>query len=234
MTNVEKLFWGCGAEGIAVRSMEDVILPSDKRLVLPQQTHTSNVGIVITLHDAFPDTDALISLDREIAVGVRTADCVPILLHAPDIGAVAAIHAGWKGTVGKIVLNTLEKLICLGASPGKIFAAIGPAICGECYETGMELAKIFKREGLESAIMFGAGQDPINEKVFNDSTIRIDLVGANCLLLSEAGIPDSHIIRSGICTRHSDIKGKSSKYQWPSWRREPLTTKRLITYAYLC
>ena len=70
-------------------------------VLLPVQTHSCTVAEVDS-PCPLPDTDAIITRTPGLRIGVRTADCVPLLLHAPDIRAVAAIHAGWKGTLGNI------------------------------------------------------------------------------------------------------------------------------------
>jgi len=90
------------------------------------------------------EADGLMTKARGVAACVRTADCVPILVHAPDVGAVAAIHAGWRGTVagiaGKAVGALAEKY---GAEPRNIVAAVGPHIRACCYEVSDEVALQF-------------------------------------------------------------------------------------------
>lgn len=211
-----------GAEGASFSDVGSITLPEGVRLVMPQQTHTANVGIVTSPDDQFPETDALITQLPDVAVGVRTADCVPVLLHAPDIRAVAAIHAGWKGTVGKIVAKTIQELVGLGADLNVMRAVFGPSICGECYETGQELADRFAEAGLGDALIRGTGLDPIGEKTFGEETVRIDLQKANTIIMLQSHIPASNIAHSSECTRHS-------RCHWPSWRRSPGTTSRLVT-----
>ncbi len=87
--------------------------------------------------------DALITLLPEAPLIAYAADCVPILLYAPDIRAVAAIHSGWRGTALNIAGKTAERLIRLGAEPKSILAAIGPAIGICCYETSADVAERF-------------------------------------------------------------------------------------------
>ena len=102
-------------------------------VLLPVQTHSCNVSEVDSPRP-LPDTDAIITRTPGLRIGVRTADCVPLLLHAPDIRAIAAIHAGWKGSLGDITGNTVRRLTEAGASPQLMQAAFGPSICGVCYE----------------------------------------------------------------------------------------------------
>lgn len=218
-------FWG--AEGVCFSDVTDVSLPAGVRLVMPQQTHTTNVGVVTSPDEQFPETDALITQTPGLAVGVRTADCVPVLLYAPDIRAVAAIHAGWKGTVGMIVAKTIDKLVEMGARPKIMKAAYGPSICGECYETGTDLAEKFIEAGLGEAVKRGRALDPLGEKIFDGSSVRIDLQQANTIIMCRRGIPEANITTCTECTRHAP-----GGY-WPSWRRNPGTASRLATVIFL-
>ena len=226
MDSIMTLNIGDGAIGRCFRDVEGIRLPEGIALVMPCQTHTANVEVVTDSSQTFPETDALITQLPGVAVGVRTADCVPILLYAPDIMAVAAVHAGWKGTVGNIVGNTIDRLVSLGADVNGIRAAFGPSICGECYETGPELAEKFKAADLADAVIYGYGTDPLGEGRFDESTVRIDLRKANTLLMTREGIPATNITHSTECTRHSPL-------HWPSWRRETGTSSRLATVIHL-
>ncbi len=86
--------------------------------------------------------DALLTIEPGITVSIRTADCLPILLADPITGAVAAVHAGWRGTaagiIGKAVVRMIDEL---HASPERILAAIGPGIGKCCYEVGLDVAQ---------------------------------------------------------------------------------------------
>ncbi len=111
------------------------------------QVHGANVVVAADVSlDARPDADALVSF-RELAVGVRVADCVPILIGDPDTGAVAAIHAGWKGFVAGVIPRALEALTGdprLGGGAGgagrSLVAAIGPCIGPCCFEVSADVA----------------------------------------------------------------------------------------------
>lgn len=207
---------GTGALGFVCPDDKKITLPENvSRLVMPVQTHTANVA-AITDSDSlsgsaqFNDTDALVTQMKGIAVGVRTADCVPILLYAPDIKAVAAVHAGWRGTIAGIAANAIKKMTDSGADPSLIFAAFGPAICGDCYEVSPELADRFEEAGLGlSVIRRGTGRP------------HIDLIAANTLIMRRCGLSPERISGCGICTCQSG--------SYPSWRRSPEITDRLVT-----
>lgn len=177
---------------------------------IPDQRHTANVAYAADITDNFPSTDALITDVKGLAIGVRTADCVPILLNASDIGAVAAIHAGWKGTLAGIVRNAADRLIEMGADPSKIYAAMGPCICGNCYEVGPELAELFTNAGFGDCVFTPPG-----------GRDHLDLPAANRKILLDCGLLPDHIAMPPICTLES--------HGWPSWRRSPGTLSRLLT-----
>jgi polyphenol oxidase len=82
--------------------------------------------------------DALVARDAGAAVGVRTADCVPVLLADPTSGAVAAVHVGWRGIVNGIVFEAIQTLA--GENPGQVVGSIGPAIGPCCFEVGDDVA----------------------------------------------------------------------------------------------
>ena len=104
-------------------------IPSD-RLVFPRQTHTNCVAEIYGLpEEELQETDALVTNRPGICLCVQTADCVPILLFDPKQKVVAAIHAGWRGTVKKIAGESIEKMKTGYHSRAEnIFAAVGPSI----------------------------------------------------------------------------------------------------------
>lgn len=186
--------------------------PLPEALLLPTQTHTANV-VVTDCREEFPDTDGLITLNPALMPGVRTADCVPITLYAPDIRAVAAVHAGWRGTVNCIAAVAVEKLKALGADPAGIRVWFGPSICRDCYEVSPELAADFANAGFGNAVIdCGAGRRP-----------HLDLQEANIMALRRAGVCEANISRSRLCTCH----GREPLL--PSYRRERGTDARIIT-----
>ncbi len=136
--------------------------------------------------------DAIISRTAGIAIGVETADCVPILLVDPATPAIAAIHAGWRSTVKKITRKTVERMQEeFGSDPAKLTAAIGPAIGPECYEVD-ELVMRPLREA------FSCWKDVATPRA--DEKWSLDLVKANSLELIQAGLQNNHIHSLGLCT----------------------------------
>lgn len=141
------------------------------------------------------ECDGYVTTDPEVTPAVRTADCVPILLYAPDICAVSAIHAGWRGTAAGIARNGVRELISLGADPAEIRAAIGPAIGACCYEVGAEVPDaMFASLGER---ICGRFIRPADGKVGKYMT---DLRGINAALLESCGLRTDRIDISDLCT----------------------------------
>ncbi len=170
-------------------------------LIMPRQTHTDRVAIVddtlIATDDAMrssllQDIDALVTAVPNVAIGVNTADCVPIIFCDPSTGILGAAHAGWKGTVMRIGARTVEAMIALGAHADDIEAVIGPSICPQCFEVGDEVVKQFIDNNHSHSII---------HRNFSTGKAHIDLWKANYLTLVEAGIAPENISISGNCTR---------------------------------
>lgn len=154
-------------------------------LVIPRQTHSVNVSKVDSIPVELNETDAVISSLDNTVIGVNTADCVPIILYDPITNLKAAIHAGWRGAVGGIVINTVRELNALGANLSNIIGAIGPCICTDCFEVGEEVASQFPEQFV------------IREK---DVKPHVDLVGYVASQLTSEGIKQANINMSPKCT----------------------------------
>ncbi len=123
--------------------------------------------------------DALVTNLPGLALSIRTADCYPILLADARNRAIAAIHAGWRGTAARIVAKTLEKMTSeFGTTPSDVYAAIGPGIGVCCYEVGEEVARQFGYE----------------------ARTHLDLASENRKQLETAGVPPQNIEALGVCT----------------------------------
>ena len=127
------------------------------------QVHGSDVRLVNNLVDAKPaedargDTvycDAIVSNARGVLAGVKTADCVPILIGDPNTGAFAAVHAGWRGTLAEIATKALGRMTTeYKTRPQDVCVAIGPAAGACCYEVGTDVINAF-RESFPSQDLF--------------------------------------------------------------------------------
>jgi len=151
--------------------------------VIDQHTHKGWE----TLNTAIENCDAMITNQKNIVLSILTADCVPILLFDRKQNVIAAIHAGWKGTKGNIVLKTVEKMIKdFHSNPHDIIAGIAPSIGRCCYEVGEDVAKYFYD--------FPQAYDKKDDKYMLD----LPLIN-RAQLLSMGLIPDN-IEMSDICT----------------------------------
>ena len=170
------------------------------RLVLTRQVHGCTVRAV-TEEDIQQDVrlpaqvecDALVTQTPGLALAVFTADCIPILLYDPQVRAVAAVHAGWRGTAGDIVGRTVEKLTdCFGSRPEQVLAAIGPGISRCCFETDGDVPQAMEEQlGSLARPCIAAGPG---------GKFHVDLKAINAALLRRAGVAPDHIEISGHCT----------------------------------
>ncbi len=148
------------------------------------------------------DGDALLENTPGRLIAVKTADCIPILLVDEEHRAVAAVHAGWRGTVQGVVRHALRGMHEeFGARPLHVHAAIGPGIGKCCYEVGAEVAVQFGETG----------------------QCHIDLAEANRCQLIEAGIPESFIYAASLCT-------KCNADDFHSYRRDKEKAGRMLSF----
>ena len=184
------------------------------QLVYPHQTHGTTVRQIgrefISLPDNIRDmildgVDAVTTDVPQVCIGVSTADCIPILLADSDHHAVAAIHAGWRGTVARIVRATIESMMkSFGTQPENLKAVIGPGISEKNFEVGDEVYKAFAEAGFDMNEI--AKRYPVmnrnsgNEDKEHPMRWHIDLWECNKRQLLECGLQDGNITVSGICT----------------------------------
>ena len=163
-------------------------------LVFAEQSHGREVATVTIADrgrgarspgDAVGPVDALVTASPDLGVVILVADCVPMVLYAPDVHAVACIHAGWRGTAARVVEPAIEALRRLGASPASIRSGIGPAIPVDRYQVGDEVATAAR-----------AGLGAVAESVLHadgPGRWRFDLWAANRALLLGAGLSAGNI-----------------------------------------
>jgi hypothetical protein len=169
------------------------------RLLLVRQVHGTTVAVrrnISTESWNRPEADIIVSDDPEVAVGVRVADCAPLLLFDPETLVVGAVHAGWRGTAAGAAGAGVRALqISFGSDPEHIVAAIGPCLGGCCGEMGPEVVDLFRAGGHDEAqiarwFTTGASGKPY-----------LDLERANCDQLQSAGLRPQNIHVSGLCTK---------------------------------
>lgn len=186
-------------------------------IFIPRQTHSLNVCWAEGPGEC-PNTDAVITAKRGLCVAVKTADCIPVLLYDERQQLVAAVHAGWRGTVGRIVERTIIEMKSRGED---LHAIIGPGISLEAFEVGDEVYEQFLEAGFPMdciAKRYPTAVSPSGESE-SDYKWHIDLWEANRWLLQQQGVSRIHV--AGICTH-------TSCEQFYSARRETIKTGRNI------
>lgn len=182
--------------------LSDMLPYPPQELVIPYQTHgTSCLTIDETYLNASAEqkqkmlqrVDALTTNHADICLCISTADCIPVLIYDQTHHAAAAIHAGWRGTVQRIVSQTLQQMQQRYGTEGKgCIACIGPGILLQAFETGDEVYEAFAAAGFPMSQL--SYRHPSTQKY------HLDLPAANLLQLQEFGIPIAQIEQSGICT----------------------------------
>jgi YfiH family protein len=154
------------------------------------------------------ECDGLVT-DREgLGVVVQTADCVPLLLWDARANAVAAVHAGWRGTLLRVTTRALAALrSSFGSSASGVHAAIGPAIRACCFEVGNEVVAAFEASGREIDRISRPGKR---------ERLHIDLIEDNRHQLLDAGVPEAQIHDSGLCTHCEPERLYSFRREGPS------------------
>lgn len=199
-----------------------------ERLALLRQRHTDFIHVA---DECFAGGrrrvgDAMISRTPGVLLAVQAADCLPILLADASRRAVAAVHAGWRGLLKRIVEKTVGRMrVAFDCRPGDLHAAIGPGIGVCCYEIGAEVRDAFTSQFAYAAELFAEGPaDPEAERLaakypnlflaarppghgpVADRTLLLDLSAAARRQLLDAGLADRHIYDSGFCTHcRSDL-----------------------------
>jgi YfiH family protein len=173
---------------------------SDDHLILPRQVHGTEIAEVTeqNLDSRFDGVDALMTSMPHTCIGVSTADCVPILIYDTQARAIAAAHAGWRGTVARIGSKTVAAMLQrYSMSAADLKVVIGPSIGPDAFEVGDEVYEAFSQAGFE-----------MNEIAFKrNGKWHIDLWQANALDLQQTGIARENIEIAGICTyqQHEDF-----------------------------
>lgn len=174
-------------------------------LAIPGQVHGTRVLRAVD-PGTYPECDALVTVAARVFLCVSVADCVPVLLCDPDVPAVAAVHAGWRGTVGRILEGTVRKMEDdFGAEPRRFRAYIGPSASTCCYTVGEDVALRFDRRFVRRS----------------GGRFIVDLKRANYQQLLDAGVSVRRIEVSRACTI-SDAR------RFHSFRRDGKRSGRMI------
>ena len=210
---------------------DDVIAFSTERdeelpfyVVQPHQVHGTVIREVtdpMTTRDKLEGVDALVTDVPGVAISVRTADCIPVLLYDPVHRAVAAVHDGWRGTVQRLSQKVIDFMYeRYGTNASDLKAVIGPGIGPESFQVGQEVVDAFSEAGFPmDQILKDCGPKVPTEDNPMNGGLHIDLWRANEWLLQESGVESIQI--SGICTYQNN-------HRFFSARREGLKCGRII------
>lgn len=193
----------CGDDPLAVARNRSALAATlgiePEHIVMPHQTHGTEVLRVDSRfmamtpeqrREALDGVDALSTDVPGVCIGVSTADCIPVLLSDPCHHAVCAVHAGWRGTVARIVQNAIAAMQrAYATEPQQIVAQIGPGISMDSFEVGDEVYEAFSQARFDMRLI-ARRQDKWH----------IDLPLCNALQLQEMGVRQANIAVSGICT----------------------------------
>lgn len=173
----------------------------ENSMVMDNYEHGTNVLIVgkeevgrgHTL-PPLPPCDGLVTAEPGVTLITGHADCMAFYLYDPVKKVIGLCHAGWKGALGRIGSNVVEKMRLLGSAPENILAGVGPSICPKCFEVGEDVAQLFEKAFPDCPLR------GINDK--GNPTIDLWQV-ALCQFL-ESGIRPEHVSLMGVCTKETD------------------------------
>ncbi len=185
-------------------------------IFMPIQKHTNTVHLLEKDHEPVT-ADAVITSEKNVLIGIKVADCVPILLYDKARGVIAAVHAGWRGTAGGILINTLEAMSeAFGSMPGDILAAVGPSIKGCSYEVDEEVKSLVMKTSGDGGYFKKAGDKYL-----------LDLPLANKVQAMSAGMSEDNIWLSDECTF-------CSPHKYHSYRRSASDEGRQGGFIVMC
>lgn len=210
LKRVSKITHGFGLRGVVLEEYLAELGLENSRQFQTNQVHSNRVHCLGSKNkDEFFEGDAFITNEPNVVCYVRTADCASILIVDPKQRAVAAVHAGWRGTACDVTGAAMREMSrVFGANPKDCIAAIGPRICGKCCEVGDEVIQKMK------ALKIG------NDWLLENK--HVDLGIANKELLMRAGISKSNIELLPHCTFCDE--------KFASYRRDHSETERQVNF----
>jgi polyphenol oxidase len=167
----------------------------DARLITLHQAHSNRVHIIEEISHQWNQSegDALITRAENIALAVKTADCLPVLIADPATNAIAAVHSGWRGTLSGVLPQTIREMRrAFGSAPANLLIAIGPGIRSCCFEVGHEVVELFDKAfpGCDLAKAINA----------RPGKFLLDLCGVLQIQLALAGVSPENRFDLGACT----------------------------------
>ena len=171
---------------------------------VPEQVHSSNV-ICIDKPGTYNNTDGLITNNPNVLLTLKVADCVPIYLYANKSKIIGLVHAGWRGTIGGIISNSIEKMIQLGADKKEINIFLGPSIGFCCYKVDNDVADYFNSNA-KIKLKDGKWKIGMREQI-NSMLIKLDISPKNIKI-------------SNLCTFET--------VDYHSYRRDGINSGRMV------
>jgi hypothetical protein len=195
------------------RLFQSAVAAKDSTLLPLKQIHSDVVHLFLKPAGDPPKGDASLTNTPGLLLGVQTADCVPILLVDPKKHVVAAVHAGWRGTLARIAQKTIGRMqLEFGCKPADLLAALGPSIGPCCYEVGVELVTKFTAQFADAHDYFDeprTGDEPNPIQWLNmappghqppPKRVHLDLRKANRSQLIASGLRPNNIYSTDLCT----------------------------------
>lgn len=174
---------------------------NENSLILPHQVHGIESRQIAAPFFRLPEDvqamllegiDSLLTDVPGVCIGVSTADCIPILMYDPVRHVTAAVHAGWRGTLSRIVCKTVKDLrVCYDSRPADLRVVVGPGISLEAFEVGEEVYDHFAQAGFD-----------MNTIARKYTKWHLDLPECNRQQLIQSGIRPEYILNSNVCTYH--------------------------------
>lgn len=194
------LYYDLGPDVEAFSTMREAELPYP--VIQPHQTHEDRIALIdrpgLTRED-LEGIDALITNLKGCAIGVRTADCIPVLMYDPVHQAIAAVHCGWKSTVRHISQKAITRMASeFSTEPSDLIAIIGPGIGPDSFQVQEDVVEKFSEAGFPTNEICRFEGPRIAGSM--NGGYHINLWKANEWLLREAGLKSVNISISGICT----------------------------------
>lgn len=179
---------------------------TDLRLVALKQTHSDEIliGEGLSFYEPPASGDGLLTGRPGLLLAVQTADCMPVLMLDPENMVVAAIHAGWRGTLKRILEKSVRKLHSrFGSDPAQCIGVVGPSICKCCYSVGQEVSSAFQAEFPYASALFATSREESRSRLkpghFQEK-LFLDLPLACKYQLLEVGFQETRIFADPPCT----------------------------------
>lgn len=205
---------GFGKKFFGEEKLFKIVIFRDFRLIKLKQVHSDIIHFLNNVPEKMPVGDALITNQPNLLLGVKTADCLPVLLAHSERKVVAAVHCGWRSTAKKILKKVTKAMIVkYHCNSSSLRVAMGPCIEKECFQVGKDVYDIFKKAGFP--------QDIFEEDISFPGKWLLDLRKANRIQLLEEGVLPSHIDSINLCTK--------CRRELASYRREGKESGRMLS-----